>query len=341
MAGSIEVDIYQELLQRREAQDASAMAAKDGGSHLVATPLRVTADSAAPPASRSQATTSQTSLPESRVAPAKNAFMFFAEAHRTATLQAHPLMSIVELSRVLGQMWTALSSAEKQPYIELAAHDQRYLQGLGERGVGSGDRNLDHTARTGPVIQAAPAAKCDDQSGQSEHRVEPGLELSQQASPRCLRVSPPRSISTSPRLVSDNASKPVNDMTDGPGNLIPQINKITISQVKGGSICLLCGRKFKTVLLDFAMEQHQAGQQCRFDTQRAHGKRSPQAHTQASPDITAISCSINDNSSHITMSRSNSSRTSCTGNSSSHLPVPFEATARSAEDEDMYVDLLL
>ncbi|GAB4823476.1 hypothetical protein N2152v2_010522 [Parachlorella kessleri] len=56
---------------------------------------------------------------------AKSAFNFFAADARGKAKALHPAYSQNELSKKLGEMWTAASEAEKAPYLELAAQDKR------------------------------------------------------------------------------------------------------------------------------------------------------------------------------------------------------------------------
>lgn len=52
-------------------------------------------------------------------------YMYFCKEKRPALAAEHPDMKMVELSKMLGQMWKELSDEEKRPFDDLATADKR------------------------------------------------------------------------------------------------------------------------------------------------------------------------------------------------------------------------
>lgn len=55
----------------------------------------------------------------------KSAFLFFSSDRRPSLRQEQPDLSMLDVSRVLGEEWNHLTEEEKEPYLQMATKDRR------------------------------------------------------------------------------------------------------------------------------------------------------------------------------------------------------------------------
>jgi hypothetical protein len=59
-------------------------------------------------------------------APKRNlsSYMLYSQAVRPATVAAHPDLKAVDIAKLIGEKWNALSDKEKQPYVKMAEKEK-------------------------------------------------------------------------------------------------------------------------------------------------------------------------------------------------------------------------
>lgn len=55
---------------------------------------------------------------------ALSAFMYFTQAKRAETREAHPGITFGEIAKIMGAMWKDMSEADRKPYVDLAEADK-------------------------------------------------------------------------------------------------------------------------------------------------------------------------------------------------------------------------
>ena len=63
----------------------------------------------------------------------RSAYLFFCEEERPKVKETQPELSMTEISKVLGALWSSISDKQKEKFVKMAAEDKdRYAKEMAE-----------------------------------------------------------------------------------------------------------------------------------------------------------------------------------------------------------------
>lgn len=110
-------------------------------------------------------------------APKRNlsSYMLYSQAVRPATVAKHPDLKAVEIAKLIGEKWNALTDKEKQPYVKQAEKEKARFDRETERykaTLGESDDASPAKRKAEAVVQSEPApaqVKKEKKSKKTKH----------------------------------------------------------------------------------------------------------------------------------------------------------------------------